>query len=199
MKPWTSWRDGLAAVQLRPHCQDRRAVEDLHRDVGRCRVGGGLAMPGSADPVARVAATIGSRTKSAVQRPSKAPRRLKRRRSAGSNRNFRFARPLESRRDNPRSGLEPSARVERGRSAIRQKGWRADIGARRPPCYPRYGLVRLITRRPQLQILSFSARALMMPSMNARLFMPHSQSQAIGSLSLWPASVSRYSVFGGTC
>jgi len=44
-----------------------------------------------------------------------------------------------------------------------------------------------------------SARALMMPSMSSWLFMPHLQSQAMGSLSLWPLSVSRYSVFGGTC
>jgi hypothetical protein len=80
-----------------------------------------------------------------------------------------------------------------------RRGGERTLGGGAASIYPKHGLVRLIPRRPQLQILSFSARALMMPSMNARLFMPHSQRQAIGSLSLWPASVSRYSVFGGTC
>jgi hypothetical protein len=51
-------------------------------------------------------------------------------------------------------------------------------------CTPRHGRVKLITRGLQIQILPFSARAWMMPSMNVRLFTPHSQSQAIGSLSL---------------
>src|SRR5260370_8259720 len=44
-----------------------------------------------------------------------------------------------------------------------------------------------------------SARASMMPSMNSRFSIPHSQTQAIGSLTLSPFSLILYSFFVITC
>src|SRR6202166_938111 len=66
------------------------------------------------------------------------------------------------------------------------------IGRQRPAVAEHNGLSAAAS-----SVRTASARALMMPSMNSRLFMPHSQSRTIGSLSLLSLYCIRYFRFLG--